>query len=156
MRGCTPASRPATGTPWPKHSLNEIFHDDRRRVVGAGLRDGRDAVVAEFSATRRIGRQAPTTPPAVVVENLVSECFGHGVQSRPRSRRASRILVAGCVFQLRSRAAEFLESRDRGVQVGPRRKTSQRFTMSPSSVTMSTPRHSRRSLPAKRHGAAWV
>jgi len=44
-----------------------------------------------------------------------------------------RILVAGCVFQLRSRAAEFLESRDRGVQVGLV-ETSQRFTMSPSSV----------------------
>ncbi len=34
---------------------DEIFHDDRRRVVGAGLRKGRDAVVAEFSALAEIG-----------------------------------------------------------------------------------------------------
>ena len=31
------------------------FHDDRRRVVGAGLRRGRDAVVAEFAALAEIG-----------------------------------------------------------------------------------------------------
>ena len=31
------------------------FHDDRRRAVGAGLRRGRDAVVAEFSALAEIG-----------------------------------------------------------------------------------------------------
>ena len=34
---------------------DEIFHDDRRRVVGSGLREGRDAVVAEFSALAEIG-----------------------------------------------------------------------------------------------------
>ena len=34
---------------------DEAFHDDRRRVVGAGLREGRDAVVAEFSALAEIG-----------------------------------------------------------------------------------------------------
>ena len=31
------------------------FHDDRRPVVGAGLRKGRDAVLAEFSALAEIG-----------------------------------------------------------------------------------------------------
>ena len=36
-------------------SADEIFHDDRRRVVGAGLRAGRDAVVAEFAALAEIG-----------------------------------------------------------------------------------------------------
>jgi hypothetical protein len=34
---------------------DEAFHDDRRRVVGGGLRRGRDAVVAEFSALAEIG-----------------------------------------------------------------------------------------------------
>ena len=34
---------------------DEAFHDDRRRVVGAGLREGRDAVIAEFSAIAEIG-----------------------------------------------------------------------------------------------------
>ena len=34
---------------------DEIFRDDRRRVVGAELRKGRDAMVAEFSALAEIG-----------------------------------------------------------------------------------------------------
>jgi hypothetical protein len=34
---------------------DEVFRDDRRRVVGAELRKGRDAVVAEFSALAEIG-----------------------------------------------------------------------------------------------------
>ena len=34
---------------------DEVFRDDRRRVVGAELRKGRDAVVAEFAALAEIG-----------------------------------------------------------------------------------------------------
>src|SRR6202012_668319 len=34
---------------------DEVFRDDRRRVVGAELRKGRGAVVAEFSALAEIG-----------------------------------------------------------------------------------------------------
>jgi class 3 adenylate cyclase len=34
---------------------DEASHDDRRRVVGAGLRKGRDAVVAEFASIAEIG-----------------------------------------------------------------------------------------------------
>jgi tetratricopeptide (TPR) repeat protein len=33
----------------------EVFHDDRRRVVGSGFRKGTDAVVAEMSALAEIG-----------------------------------------------------------------------------------------------------
>ena len=36
-------------------SADDIFHDDRRRVVGAGLREGRDAVIAECAALAEIG-----------------------------------------------------------------------------------------------------
>ena len=39
----------------------EIFHDDRRRVVGAGLREGRSAVVAEFAVFAEIGVKRMTS-----------------------------------------------------------------------------------------------
>ena len=47
------ALRPGTGTPWRRYWPTTFSTDDRRRVVGAGIRHGRDAVVAEISATRR-------------------------------------------------------------------------------------------------------
>ena len=34
---------------------DRLSSDDRRRVVGAGVRDGRDAEIAEFSAIADIG-----------------------------------------------------------------------------------------------------
>ena len=40
---------------------NDISTDDRRRVVGAGLRQGRDAVMAELSAVTEIGVKSATS-----------------------------------------------------------------------------------------------
>ena len=40
---------------------DDAFHDDRRRVVGAGLREGRDAVKAEMSALAEIGVKRMTS-----------------------------------------------------------------------------------------------
>ena len=34
---------------------DDVFRDDRRRLVGAGVCEGRDAVVAEFTALAEIG-----------------------------------------------------------------------------------------------------
>ena len=40
------ASRPATGTRMTEMLAEDVFDDDRRRVVGAGVRHGRDAEIA--------------------------------------------------------------------------------------------------------------
>ena len=34
---------------------DDVFRDDRRRLVGAGIRQGREAMIAEFSALAEIG-----------------------------------------------------------------------------------------------------
>ena len=48
------ASRPATGTPWPRFGRRH-FDDDRRRVVDAGLRRGRDAEIEDMRAIADLG-----------------------------------------------------------------------------------------------------
>jgi DNA-binding SARP family transcriptional activator len=60
---------------------NNISTDDRRRVVGAGVRAGRDAVIAELSAVTGIGVESATSEPiATRGENLVlnrARTWGH-------------------------------------------------------------------------------
>ncbi len=46
-------SRPATGTPWRRLLADDVCIDDRRRVVNAGVRHGRDAEIARHAGDRR-------------------------------------------------------------------------------------------------------
>ena len=48
-------SRPATGTRWRTLLADDISTDDRRRVVNAGVRRGRDAEIANMRAIADIG-----------------------------------------------------------------------------------------------------
>ena len=46
-------SRRATGTPWRQDFADDYYCDDRRRVVNAGVRHGRDAEIARHAGGRR-------------------------------------------------------------------------------------------------------
>ena len=48
-------SRPATGTPWRRYWPTTSPVDDRRRVVSAGVRHGRDAEIANMRAIADLG-----------------------------------------------------------------------------------------------------
>ncbi len=48
-------SLPATGTPWPRYWPTTLSTDDRRRVVNAGVRHGRDAEIANMQAFAEVG-----------------------------------------------------------------------------------------------------
>jgi DNA-binding SARP family transcriptional activator len=54
---------------------DNTFHDDRRLVVGAGLRAGRDAVIAEFSALAQIGVKR-------IAANVIASRGGHLILCR--------------------------------------------------------------------------
>ena len=54
---------------------DNTFHDDRRLVVGAGRREGRDAVIAEFSALAQIGVKR-------IAANVVASRGGHLILCR--------------------------------------------------------------------------
>ena len=63
----------------------DISTDDRRRVVGEGLRLGRDAVIAEISALAEIGVKSMTSDTiAIRGEHLVLS----RVRSSGRDQRA--------------------------------------------------------------------
>ena len=47
--------RPATGTPSPTYLAEDISTDDRRRVVNAGIRHGRDAEIKDFRSAADLG-----------------------------------------------------------------------------------------------------
>ena len=105
MSGCRRASRPATGTPWPKILADELFHRRSPAGGGRGIRQGRDAVIAEFSALAEIGvkrmtvdghcdpRAAPRPQSfARLGPRPTSRCVPHEMPQhrRDRRRRADR------------------------------------------------------------------
>ena len=62
---------------------DDVFTDDRRRVVNSGLRKGRDAVVAEITGFAKIGATA-------FASDVIATRGGHLVLSRARTREADQ------------------------------------------------------------------
>ena len=75
---------------------DDVSHDDRRRVVGAGLREGRDAVIADLSAVVSIGvKNATSDIIATRGENLVlSRIRTWGRDQRPEAFHTDSLHVA--------------------------------------------------------------
>ncbi|MGO9354055.1 MAG: BTAD domain-containing putative transcriptional regulator [Mycobacterium sp.] len=68
---------------------DEVFHDDRRWMTGAGLREGRDAVRAEFPALAEIGVKRITSDPVATRGRrlLLSRSRASGRDQRPDAFR---------------------------------------------------------------------
>ena len=62
---------------------DDVFTDDRRRVVNSGLRKGRDAVVAEITGFAKIGAKA-------FASDVIATRGGHLVLSRARTPEADQ------------------------------------------------------------------
>jgi hypothetical protein len=85
---------------------DDVFRDDRRRVVGAELRKGRDAVIAEFSALAEIGvRQMTSDTIAIRGSRLVlSRSRASGRDPRADSFRTEVLSIAELDADQRTRA----------------------------------------------------
>ena len=71
-------SPPATGTPWREMLADDIIYDDRRRVVNAGIRHGRDAEIDELAGRRRPRRHehdvgSSSRPAGIASSSLVPD-----------------------------------------------------------------------------------
>ena len=68
---------------------DDVFHDDRRWMTGAGLREGRDAVRAEFPALAEIGVKRITSDPVATRGRrlLLSRSRASGRDQRPDAFR---------------------------------------------------------------------
>ena len=63
---------------------DDVFTDDRRRVVNSGLRKGRDAVVAEITGFAKIGAKA-------FASDVIATRGGHLVLSRARTPKPTSL-----------------------------------------------------------------
>ena len=76
-------SRPATGPPWRRYWPMTSHSDDRRRVVNAGIRRGRDAEIANMQAVAELGVDKMTS-------TVIATRGDRLALSRTASRRGNR------------------------------------------------------------------
>ena len=83
------ASRPGTGPRWRRYWPTTWSTDDRRRVVNAGIRRGRDVVIADMQAAVEVGCRDHTPEPSLRPAGSASPSLVPVLQQRARGPESS-------------------------------------------------------------------